>query len=80
MSEDINVNYVNKYVNVVKTRHDKLMSDLISMEVNYAMIKESLDEHHALVQQQNEKIAELEAKLSKKTSRSTTSKPKEESF
>jgi len=78
MSEDVNVNYVNKYVNIVKNRHDKLMNDLISLEVNYAMVKESLDEHHALVQQQTQQIAELEEKLSKKTSRSTTSNQKED--
>lgn len=78
MSEDVNVNYVNKYVNIVKNRHDKLMNDLISLEVNYAMVKESLEEHHALVQQQTQQIAELEEKLSKKTSRSTTSNQKED--
>jgi len=77
MSEDVNVNFVNKYVNIVKNRHDKLMNELISLEVNYAMVKESLDEHHALVQQQTQQIAELEEKLSKKTSRSTTSNQKE---
>ena len=80
MADDLNMNYVNKYVNVVKTRHDALVNEVITLQVNSEMLKESLDEHVALVTQLNAKIEELEAKLSKKTSRSTTSKKTEETF
>lgn len=80
MADDVNMNYVNKYVNVVKTRHDALVNEVITLQVNSEMLKESLDEHVALVTQLNAKIEELEAKLSKKTSRSTTTKKTEETF
>lgn len=78
MADDVNMNYVNKYVNVVKTRHDALANEVITLQVNSEMLKESLDEHVALVTQLKAKIEELEAQLSKKTSRSTTSKKTEE--
>lgn len=80
MSDEINMNYVNKYVNTVKTRHDNLMNELISLEVKFLMMKESLEEHQTLVQQQKVQILELEDKLGKKNSRSAASKSTEESF
>jgi hypothetical protein len=80
MSDEINMNYVNKYVNTVKTRHDNLMNELISLEVKFVMMKETLEEYQSIVQQQNQKILELEDKLSKKSSRPNTSKPPEESI
>jgi hypothetical protein len=82
MSEDMNTKYVNKYIQVLKARHDGMLNDMINLEARYNLIKESLDERENLVSQLQNKIEELEQKEIKKSTRSTTSKEttKEETF
>jgi len=80
MADNIDVNYVNKYLNVVKRRHDSLVNELFTLQVTNEMLRESLDEHIAIVANLKNTNEQLEAKLSKKTSRSTNKKTEEETF
>lgn len=72
-----NEKYVNKYLQVLKSRHDGMLNDMINLETQYNLMKEILEENQATIQQLNAKVVELEEKL-KKPARSTTSKAKTE--
>lgn len=81
MSEDMNTKYVNKYIQVLKARHDGMLNDMINLEARYNLIKESLDEREILVSQLQKKIEDLEQKEVKKTTRGASKETtKEDNF
>lgn len=77
MSEDVNTKFINKYVQVLKSKYDSVTSDLINMEVQLHLIRESYAEQEAIVQRLTEENEKLKSEKTK-TTRST--KTKEESF
>lgn len=77
MSEDVNTKFINKYVQVLKSKYDAMTSDLINMEVQLHLIRESYAEQESIVQKLTEENEKLKSEKTK-TTRST--KTKEESF
>jgi len=58
MSEDANAQFVNKYIQVLRSKFDTLQSDVLNMEVQNIFLRESLLE-------KDEKIRELDASIYK---------------
>jgi len=65
---DMNMEFYNKYVQVLKGRYDSLQGDLINMEAQLILVKEALAEK---TQEAEDMAAEIE-KLSKGKSKKVT--------
>jgi len=65
---DMNMEFYNKYVQVLKGRYDSLQGDLINMEAQLILVKEALAEK---TQEAENMAAEIE-KLSKSKSKKVT--------
>jgi hypothetical protein len=65
MADDGNNAFVNKYIQVLKNKYDQQSSDLINLEAQIIMLKESID----VLSQENEYLKNLiEEQKSVKTS------------
>jgi len=73
MSEDANTQFVNKYIQILKSKFDGLQNELLNMEVQNAFLRASLAER-------NDQILALSEKLESSTVKKTTraSKPQQE--
>lgn len=65
---DMNMEFYNKYVQVLKGRYDSLQGDLINMEAQLILVKEALAEK---TQEAEDMAAEIE-KLSKGKNKKVT--------
>jgi len=68
MSDDVNKNFVNKYIQVLKNKYDQQTNDLISVEAQLIMLKENVE----ILSKENETLKEEIEKLKKKPTSSKT--------
>ena len=71
MSEDLNAQFVNKYIQILKTKFDGLQNELLNAEVQNSFFRETLTEKDVEIKMLSEK---LESLISEKTERVSKSR------
>ena len=71
MSEDLNAQFVNKYIQILKTKFDELQNELLNAEVQNSFFRETLTEKDVEIKMLSEK---LESLISEKTERVSKSR------
>ena len=74
MSEDLNAQFVNKYIQILKTKFDGLQNELLNAEVQNSFFRETLSEKDVEIKMLSEKLAQLESLMSEKTNRVSKSR------
>jgi len=74
MSEDLNAQFVNKYIQILKTKFDGLQNELLNAEVQNSFFRETLIEKDVEIKTLSEKLEQLESLISEKTERVSKSR------
>ena len=61
MSEDLNAQFVNKYIQILKTKFDGLQNELLNAEVQNSFFRETLTEKDVEIKTLSEKLEQLES-------------------
>jgi len=74
MSEDLNAQFVNKYIQILKAKFDGLQNELLNAEVQNSFFRETLTEKDVEIKTLSEKLEQLESLISEKTERVSKSR------